>query len=334
MKQNILLKEAMNLIKENDNYIIFNDGKAIRSNIPESIDILVNDYFDSNEYYKRKKSTLENEILDGSKFSTTIAINESTTIKIIHINYEEKYFNCNLVIKENVQANIINIYYHTENEAKQVLEIVSKRNSSVSIKSITNSENKITNIVNAYVLENAYINIDDLGINDKEVESKTNVYLLEEMANVNLTNVVLNTSSLLQDYKYIINHIEKNTQSLTKNYGISKNSSYLVFDNYGIINKGAKNTILSQKTKGIILDMYSSISANPLLQIDENDVMANHGASIGAIDEEDLYYLMSRGLSREVSEGLIVNAFITPYFTDIIDEKVIDYIRNEIAKRL
>ena len=84
----------------------------------------------------------------------------------------------------------------------------------------------------------------------------------------------------------------------------------------------------------IILDLTSAISANPLLQIDEFDVEANHGASIGAIDDEDLYYLMSRGLTKTQSEQLIVTGYMNPIISKINDELIKNYIAHLIEKKL
>ncbi|MFA5542629.1 MAG: SufD family Fe-S cluster assembly protein [Bacilli bacterium] len=330
----LVLNEALQLVNEDEYFILFNDGKAVRTNLPESVDILVDEALDSSEYYSRDRSEIETEIDSKVKFSNTIVINADIQLKILHINDEEEYLNSNVIIKKNVNATISNVYYHVINDIKNKIEIVVEDNAKLTLKSITNCYGKFTNIINGYLLENSLIVIDDIGLNDKEVDTLANIYILEENAKADLTNVVINSTSLVQKYKYIITHIKGNTESTTKNYGISRNSSYLTFDNFGVIKKGASKTNLSQKTKGIILDMYSSVSANPLLEIDENDVIANHGASIGAIDEEELYYLMSRGLSREISEGLIVQAFVTPYFENLKDEKLIDYVNIEISKHL
>ena len=52
--------------------------------------------------------------------------------------------------------------------------------------------------------------------------------------------------------------------------------------------------------------------ANPILLIDENDVTAGHAASIGQVDPEDMYYLMSRGLDKATAERLVVRGFLAP----------------------
>ena len=90
----------------------------------------------------------------------------------------------------------------------------------------------------------------------------------------------------------------------------------------------------SLKSKGIILDLTSAISANPLLQIDEFDVEANHGASIGAIDDEDLYYLMSRGLTKAQSEQLIVSGYMQPILSKMNEEQLQKYASFLIENKL
>ena len=88
--------------------------------------------------------------------------------------------------------------------------------------------------------------------------------------------------------------------------------------------------IIKQKTKGIIVDELSNIEADPALIIDENDVLASHGASIGAIDPEILYYLMSRGLTKEDAEKLVIEAYVSPYFKDYSETNLGKYILDKI----
>jgi len=75
-----------------------------------------------------------------------------------------------------------------------------------------------------------------------------------------------------------------------------------------------------QTLKGIITSDLAIVEVNPILLIDEFDVKAGHGATIGKIEEESLYYLMSRGLSRVEAEKLIINGFLKPVIDEIDDE--------------
>ena len=90
--------------------------------------------------------------------------------------------------------------------------------------------------------------------------------------------------------------------------------------------------MLSTKARG---------DANPILLIDDNDVSAGHAASVGRVNEEQLYYLMSRGLPKKLAERLVIRGFLGPVLTsvpsisvrkrlsDMIEEKLIDGQENE-----
>lgn len=333
MKQlKAVISDALALVK--DNYIIFNDGKAVKVNVNKDVQVRVDDYFDSNDYYKHQVSDLEKEIDNNVNFISSIDINEDVDLTVIHINDEAEYLNYNFMIRENVKANIIHIFYKVVNPVKVKVDILCEDYSQVQVKNVMNCEDQVMALVNAYCLNESYIKLDTLALNKKQAQVYTNIFLIDNKTNADLTNVIINSTSEDQVYHYKITHVSEETKSLVTNYGISKNNSNLVMDCDGVIKRGAIKAEMAQKTKGIILDLYSSISAQPILEIDENDVIANHGASIGAIDDDDLYYLMSRGLTREQSENLIVLAFINPYFRGLNDEIIINYINSEINRHL
>ena len=91
-----------------------------------------------------------------------------------------------------------------------------------------------------------------------------------------------------------------------------------------------KKSIAHQKNNGIILAKKAQLHANPLLLIDEFDVEASHGAAIGKIDDEQLYYLMSRGLTLQEAEKLIISGFLTPVLT-LLDS---DALKNNFIKKV
>ena len=78
--------------------------------------------------------------------------------------------------------------------------------------------------------------------------------------------------------------------------------------------------------------------ANPILLIDENDVTAGHAASIGQVDPEDMYYLMSRGLDKATAERLVVRGFLGSVIVEIpvkeVRDEMIATIEEKIVKTL
>ena len=89
------------------------------------------------------------------------------------------------------------------------------------------------------------------------------------------------------------------------NYGVTKDHSELVFDGVGKIDKGMSQSSSHQTSKIIVFDPTCKAKANPYLYIDEYDVKASHAAGVGKMDEDHLFYLESRGLSKNAAMKLI-----------------------------
>ena len=79
-----------------------------------------------------------------------------------------------------------------------------------------------------------------------------------------------------------------------------------------------------QESRVLMLSDKARSDANPILLIDENEVTAGHAASIGQVDPEDMYYLMSRGLDQETAERLVIRGFLGAVITEIPVKEVRD----------
>ena len=94
--------------------------------------------------------------------------------------------------------------------------------------------------------------------------------------------------------------------------GVIMDRATLTFNGIGLIEKYAKGADAQQESRVLMLSEKARGDANPILLIEEFEVTAGHAASVGQVDEEQLYYLMSRGLSREAAEYLVVRGFLGP----------------------
>lgn len=325
-----LINEMMVLINEGDYYIIFNDGKPIRTNLPDEVNIEMNNYFSASDYAKNAETQITEEITQKAIFSPTINITTSANIKIIHLNKKETYIDYHLIVAENLSVNITNIYYRVTNKAKIKMDLVCKDDSCVIIKNITNAYDDLNMHIRSFCLQGAQLRLDDLVISDKKVNYYSAIYLVDNNSACEMNNIIINTTGQVQVFDYKIIHDALETISHMNSYGITKNTSNLVINCWGRIEKNAKNAQMFQKTKGLIMDLSSSIISSPILEIEENEVIANHGAAIGAIDDDELYYLMSRGLNRIESERLIINTYIAPFYANISDKTVLAHIHEEI----
>lgn len=99
--------------------------------------------------------------------------------------------------------------------------------------------------------------------------------------------------------------------------GVILDKGTLTFNAIGHIIKGAKNADAQQSSHVLMLSDKGRGDANPILLIDENEVTAGHAASVGQVDEEDLFYLQSRGLDEETAKRLVIRGFLGSVVSEI-----------------
>ena len=125
-----------------------------------------------------------------------------------------------------------------------------------------------------------------------------------------------------------VTHKAKKTTSLIHNSIVANDQSKIKFDIYGTIEKYQSASRCFQHSRGIILGETSIIEVDPKLIINEYDVEAGHGAAIGQINQDELYYLSSRGLDENQSKRLIIQGYTDPFvstFEAINHQKFINH---------
>lgn len=152
------------------------------------------------------------------------------------------------------------------------------------------------------------------------IDAKMHVELQGQGAEVNMRAVAVSSDENKQNIDVLIIHQAPNTIGNMTNIGIANKKGKIVLNGVEKIEKGMKHANAFQTLKGIITSDQAIVEVNPILLIDEFDVKAGHGATIGKIEEDQLYYLMSRGLNQRESEKLIINGFLKPIIDEIDDE--------------
>ena len=117
-------------------------------------------------------------------------------------------------------------------------------------------------------------------------------------------------------------------------HGVILEKGTLTFNGIGHIIKGAKGADAQQESRVLMLSDQARSDANPILLIEENDVTAGHAASIGQVDPEDMYYLMSRGLDKHTAERLVVRGFLGSVIVEIPVKEVRDEMIATIEEKL
>ena len=128
----------------------------------------------------------------------------------------------------------------------------------------------------------------------------------------------------------IVKHLAPYTTSDIDNRLVASESSRLDYVIKGSIAKGMYQSVCHQSSRGLLLSEGSEIDADPQLLIDEYDVDASHGVAVGQIDEDQLFYLKSRGIDDAEAKRLIVMGYVRPFITALRDESI----GNRIKKRI
>lgn len=118
-----------------------------------------------------------------------------------------------------------------------------------------------------------------------------------------------------------IDHIAPDTSSDTLIKSVLTDRAVGSFYGLVSIKKGAKNTDTFFREDALLLSDTAKAEAIPSLEIDENEVKAGHASTVGPVDEEQLFYLMSRGITLEEAKRLVVRGFLSPALEKIPEKQ-------------
>ena len=158
--------------------------------------------------------------------------------------------------------------------------------------------------------------------------------LLDEDSEIDFSVASIARLDSSKDYKIDSVNFSRNTNVKIDCFGISENKSSIKYDITSLIKKGAKHSIVNQSSKILLFDKESKGINNPILEIEENDVKANHGSSIGMIDEETLFYLTSRGIEEKEARNLVSIGRINYLINEVKDEKIKEDLLKEVSERV
>lgn len=133
------------------------------------------------------------------------------------------------------------------------------------------------------------------------------------------------------DNNIIVQHNKGNNKSSQVFKGIYSDSSSGVFDSCVVVEKDAQNTQTIQKNDNILLSEKAAVNTNPQLEIFADDVECAHGSTIGQLDSSALFYLTSRGLSRETATNLLLSGFINDVIEGVSDENLKKELEDELV---
>ena len=273
-----------------------------------------------------------------------------------------------ILIKQNYSFNKPLIVYHTSNskiKSKNInlrLEFELEQNSSLRLIDFFNdtSEKNFINIFYNFdlrkdaILKNYKIdkirnnnikysfndiNQDENSVSETFILSAGSNFLKNEI-NCNLngkySSAFVNGIFSLMDkqqheIRTTVNHLTENTKSYQLIKSVLGKDSKAVYQGKIFVNSIAQKTDGYQLSKAILLDESSEFNAKPELEIYADDVKCSHGSASGSLDENSIFYLMSRGLNYQQSKELLINGFVLDVIEKITDNEIKNLIKSMIG---
>ena len=133
------------------------------------------------------------------------------------------------------------------------------------------------------------------------------------------------------EIRTIINHLVENTKSYQLIKSVLGKHSKSAYQGKIFVDSKAQKTDGYQLSKAILLDETSEFNAKPELEIYADDVKCSHGSASGSLNEDSIFYLMSRGLNYQQSKELLINGFLLDVVDKITDSEVKNLIKNIIG---
>ena len=217
-----------------------------------------------------------------------------------------------------------------------VTEIIMDEDANMEYIRIQN-EGKTTNHISALGVRqdtNSRFRGHTLTLGSKLTRNDVDIQLNGKGADCNLNGLYTMLDRQHVDNHTIIRHNASHTTSNENYKGILTDNAQGVFNGKIIVEKKAVKTDAVQSNRNILLSNSAGINSNPCLEIYTDDVSCKHGSTTGQLDEDAIYYLLSRGIDRIQAQRLLINGFATEILDEIIHHSSKMYLNNKLKNWL
>ena len=193
-----------------------------------------------------------------------------------------------------------------------VVELIALEGSHIRYVTIQNWSKNVYNLVTqrAHVAKNAKVEWIDANIGSKINMKYPSIFLQGEGASGEVLSIAIAGQSQVQDSGGKIYHLASNTTSKIISKSVSKGSGVTTFRGLLHVAKDAENVKSHVSCDALLLDENAKTNTYPYNQINRNDAMISHEAKVGKISDDEIFYLMSRGISEDDATAMIVLGFI------------------------
>lgn len=173
-----------------------------------------------------------------------------------------------------------------------------------------------------------------ISLGGKLVRSDLSIYLQESHAHCLMNAIYAPTEGQHVDHHTTVHHLVPDCSSEQDYKGILKGRARAVFNGKVCVAKDAQRTDAKQQNKNLLLSAHAEIDTKPQLEIFADDVVCSHGATVGQLDEDALFYLATRGIDRAEAMHYLINAFAENNLNLIPHRALADWMRHLLTEQL
>lgn len=328
--------------KLKDKGVIIENIVEATHNHPE----LVEKYFmqDGVKVDENKLTAFHTAMLNGGMFvyvPKDVHIEDPVQMVLLHDDEKASLINHVLIVADKGSEityveNYLSNVEETEEQINIVSEVLALDNAKVTYGSVDVMPAGMTGYINRRGVTSDDATIDwALGLmNDSNVINDNTTYLMGDRSNSDMKTVTIGRGQQIQNVTTQIIHYGQDSNGHILKHGVMKDSATSIFNGVGYIKHGGKRSDAQQESRILMLSERARGDANPILLIDEDDVTAGHAASVGRVDPLQLFYLMSRGISQEEAERLVIHGFLDPVVQALPIESVKRQLKEIIEMKI
>ena len=227
------------------------------------------------------------------------------------------------LFNDGAENNFINIFYNFDLKENAILK--NYKIDKVQNKNIRYSYNNIEQDNNS--VSETFI----LSSGSNFSKNEINCNLKGEYSSAFVNGIFSLNDEQHHEVRTIINHLVENTKSYQLIKSVLGKNSKSAYQGKIFVDSKAQKTDGYQLSKAILLDETSEFNAKPELEIYADDVKCSHGSASGSLDENSIFYLMSRGLNYQQSKELLINGFLLDVVEKITDTEIKNLVKNMIG---
>ena len=285
---------------------------------------------------------------DGYFIYVPKGVEQERTLQMVNIINSKKpeFVNTRnlVVLGENAQLKLVHCDDSMDVKASlinSVTEVFIDRGAKLEYYKLQNKDEEAVILTNTFFKQEADSNLigNTIILNGGLVRNDTNVLLNGRGANADVMGLYLVDKKQFVDNHVYIDHAVPNCTSFTTFKGIADEEARAVFNGHVLVRQDAQQTVALQANHNIQLTKTTKIDTHPFLEIYADDVKCSHGATVGQLDEEALFYLMQRGVCERNAKMLLMLAFVKeivdkiklPALRDSTDDLVRRRLKGELS---